>query len=494
MQFLRIYDIILNRYLYPFFDRPVMFITIRTENLMTYLDELCEIWEAVKLSFRDRYAQSIIDLWFGDLKIHSFENNVLTLSTTSSIKYKIVNERYLKDIREGFAAQFGFESEIRLIFVGDPVSTEQIIKQVTGQISEEPKVPEEPTPAEPKISTALPPNYKFEYTFENFIVGTSNQFAHAACQAVATRPAADYNPLFIYGPSGLGKTHLMSAVVNELKQKNPNIRVMFAKGDDLTNQMIASLAKHEMHKFRDRFRNCDILLIDDIQFIAGKPSTQEEFFHTFNTLYDEGKQIILSSDRPPKDIPDLEDRLVTRFEWGLIADIQPPDLELRIAIIKKKAEQVNIVIPDDVLTFLAENLRSNIRQIEGAIKKLSALSFLSGKNISMELAKGCLSELLGGAEPVNVTVEKIFTAVQEKYNIPKNELVGKKRTKEIAAARHISVFLIREITDISFPSIGKIFERDYATVHSSYEQINKKYQFDPVFRIEMDELKKEITG
>ncbi len=461
---------------------------------MTYLDELCQIWEAVKLSFQDRYAQAMIDLWFGDLKVHSYENNVLTFSTNSSFKYKIVNERYLDDIRDGFASQFGFESEIRLIFTGEPVSAEQIIKQVTGQDAEQKEEQKHETAAPARSESGLSQNYKFEYTFENFIVGGSNQFAHAACQAVAARPAADYNPLFIYGPSGLGKTHLMSAVVNEIKQKKPDVRVMFVKGDALTNQMIESLAKHEMQEFRERFRHCDLLLIDDIQFIAGKPSTQEEFFHTFNTLYDEGKQIILSSDRPPKDIPDLQDRLVTRFEWGLIADIQPPDLELRIAIIKKKAEQVNIEIPDEVLTFLAENLRSNIRQIEGAIKKLSALSFLSGKSISMDLAKGCLSELLGGAEPVNVTIEKIFSAIQEKYNVPKSDLVGKKRNQEIASARHIAVFLTREITDISFPSIATIFDRDYATVHSSYEKISKKYQMDSIFHIEMDELMKSITG
>jgi chromosomal replication initiator protein len=249
-----------------------------------------------------------------------------------------------------------------------------------------------------------------------------------------------------------------------------------------------------MYKFHERYRNCDILLIDDIQFIAGKTSTQEEFFHTFNTLYEERKQIILSSDRPPKDIPTLEERLKTRFEWGLLADIQPPDLELRIAIIKKKAEQVAIDIPDEVLTFLAENLRSNIRQIEGAIKKLSALSFLSGQSISMDLAKSCLSELLGGAEPVNVTIEKIFSATQNKFNVTKAELVGKKRTKEIASARHIAIFLIREITDMSFPSIAKIFDRDYATIHASFEQIDRKYSSDSMFKIEVDELIKDITG
>ena len=464
---------------------------------MSYLDDLSAIWESVKLSFRNQYAQSIIDLWFGDLKIHSYENNVITLSTESEFKYKIVSEKYLTMIGDGFASLLGFEPEIKLLFTGDTASEEKIIQQVTQATEQESianTAQQEEPPKDGRPSGILPPNYKFEYTFENFIVGNSNKFAHAACLAVADRPASDYNPLFIYGPSGLGKTHLMSAVVNEIKKKKSDLRVLYIKGDDFTNQMIESLAKQEMHKFHERYRNCDILLIDDIQFIAGKTSTQEEFFHTFNTLYEERKQIILSSDRPPKDIPTLEERLKTRFEWGLLADIQPPDLELRIAIIKKKAEQVSISIPDEVLTFLAENLRSNIRQIEGAIKKLSALSFLSGQKISMDLAKSCLSELLGGAEPVNVTVEKIFGAVQNKYNISKAELVGKKRTKEIATARHIAVFLIREITDMSFPSIAKIFDRDYATIHSSFELMDRKYTSDSMFKIELDELIKDVTG
>ncbi|MBQ9783706.1 MAG: chromosomal replication initiator protein DnaA [Clostridia bacterium] len=460
---------------------------------MSYLDDLCAIWESVKLSFLEHYAQSIVDLWFGDLKIHSYEDNVITLSTVSEFKYKIVREKYMGMIRDGFTAHLGFEPEINVIFLGTPTSPEKIITQIQNEDQKE-ETSEVPAANDGRPAGILPPNYKFEYTFENFIVGNSNKFAHAACRAVADRPASDYNPLFIYGPSGLGKTHLMSAVVNEIKKKKSDLRVLYIKGDDFTNQMIDSLSKQEMHKFHERYRNCDILLIDDIQFIAGKTSTQEEFFHTFNTLYEERKQIILSSDRPPKDIPTLEDRLKTRFEWGLLADIQPPDLELRIAIIKKKAEQVNIEISDEVLTFLAENLRSNIRQIEGAIKKLSALSFLSGKSISMDLAKGCLSELLGGAEPVNVTVEKIFGAVQSKYNVSKAELVGKKRNKEIATARHIAVFLIRQITDMSFPSIAKILDRDYATIHSAFEKMTRQYTSDSLFKIEMDELIKDVTG
>lgn len=458
---------------------------------MSYLDDLSAIWEMVRASFLTQYASSVVDLWFGDMQVHSYEDNVITLSTPREFKYKTIREKFMDTLRDGFAAQLGFEVEVNVVFTGTPTSSEQIVSQIKNDLTQS----SESAPAEEaRPSGILPPNYKFEYTFENFIVGNSNKFAHAACLAVATRPASDYNPLFIYGPSGLGKTHLMSAIVNEIKKKQPNVRVLYIKGDDFTNQMIESLAKQEMHKFHERYRNCDILLIDDIQFIAGKTATQEEFFHTFNTLYEERKQIILTSDRPPKDIPTLEDRLKTRFEWGLLADIQPPDLELRIAIIKKKAEQVSIDVPDEVLTFLAENLRSNIRQIEGAIKKLSALSFLSGQKISMDLAKSCLSELLGGAEPVNVTIEKIFGAVQQKFNVTKAELIGKKRTKEIASARHVAIFLIREITDMSFPSIAKIFDRDYATIHASFEQIDRKYTSDSMFKIEVDDLIKDVTG
>ena len=449
---------------------------------MSYLDELSEIWEAVKVSFQDQYSPSIIKLWFGDLKVSSFENNTVTLSTESEFKYKIVNEKYLPIIKEGFSKFLGFDVEVRLIFMGIPSEVE--VNQI---ISKEEKT-------EPEKPKTLPPN-NFQYTFDNFIVGNSNKFAHAACTAVAARPAMDYNPLFIYGPSGLRKTHLMNAVINEIRRKKPDINVVYIKGDEFTNQMIESLSRHEMNKFHEKYRSCDILLIDDIQFIAGKDSTQEEFFHTFNALYEEHKQIILTSDRPPRDIQTLEERLKTRFEWGLIADIQPPDLELRIAIIKKKAEQASIEIPDDVLTFLAENLRSNIRQIEGAIKKLSAVTFLSGKSISMDLAKDCLSELLGGAEPINVTVDKIFTAVFNKYNIKKEELTGTKRNKEIAQARHITIYLIRNITEMSYPNIGKIFGgRDHATIIASCDQISKKIANDPMFNLEIEGLVKDVTG
>ncbi len=457
-----------------------------------YIEEIREVWNMVKESFSDTLAESTINLWFGEIEILDFEEKdavfTLTLGISSEFKFKIVQDKYIGRIREEFCRLLGFDVEVRLTFTGSAVSADQVKASIIGMSPS-------PAPAQPsdrEDSSSLP-DYNFEYTFENFIVGSTNKFAQAACVAVANNPATNYNPLFIYGNSGLGKTHLMYATINRMKKNNPNIKIMYTKGEDFTNQMISCLANKTMEDFRNRYRKCDVLLIDDIQFIAGKISTQEEFFHTFNDLYERKKQIILTSDRPPRDIKTLEDRLVSRFEWGLIADITPPDLELRIAIIKKKAEQVNVTIPDEVLTFLGENLRSNIRQLEGAIKKLGALSFLSGKEITMELAHECIAELLGGAEPVSVTVERIFKAVEGKYAVGKEAITGNKRNKEIATARHISIYLIRELTEMSFPSIAKIFDRDHSTIISSYNLIAGKILSDPVLSVEVGELKKEIA-
>lgn len=448
---------------------------------MPYITDIRLIWESVRqyLIDKDIMTDSAVNLWFGELKAEALDNNMVYMSTPSEFKYNIiVDKKYTDKLAEGFTAVLGYPVGVDICFLGDP--HEPGDKEVY------------PTPNNPYGGT-LPP-FNFEYTFDNFIVGSSNKFAQAACYAVAKHPAQAYNPLFIYGPSGIGKTHLLYAITNEIKKNNPHVKVLYIKGDDFTNQMIESLANKEMNLFHEKYRKCDVLLIDDIQFIAGKTSTQEEFFHTFNSLYEAHKQIILTSDRPPREIETLEDRLKTRFEWGLIADIQPPDLELRIAIIKKKAEQVHINLPEDVLTFLAENLRSNVRQIEGALKKLAALCFLSGKTISLETAEGCISELLGGEEPASVTVEKIFAAVYKKYGISKEDLVGQKRNKEIAVTRHITSYLIREITEMSYPSIARIFGRNHSTVISSIDIVEKRIKNDKAFELEIENLKKDITG
>ena len=486
---------------------------------MAYLDDISQVWHLVRETFRPELSDVITDLWLGGLEVMDFQGSTVTMKAESEVKIRVVTSKYKTAIEKRFSDMLGFNVVLQLVCTDAPKipnDEASILQRVTAAT---PPAPVQAPPASPAptpapsadmdnllptsgldnsfrpggIGSTLPP-FNFEYTFENFIVGSSNKFAHAACLAVADRPAQAYNPLFIYGPSGLGKTHLLYAITNELKKKIGNVRVIYIKGEDFTNQMIDSLSRQAMNEFRDKYRSCDVLLIDDIQFIAGKTSTQEEFFHTFNALHEAGKQIIMTSDRPPREIKTLEDRLKTRFEWGLIADIQPPDLELRTAIIKKKADQVNVSIPDDVLTFLAENLRSNIRQIEGAIKKLGAKSFLTGRHITMELARSCISVLLGGAEPVTVTVDKIFAAVLKKYNIKREDIVSGKRTKEIANARHVTVYVIRSVTDMSLPNIGKIIDRDHSTVLSSIEAIEKRMAQNPVFRTEMEEMIKEIKG
>lgn len=394
--------------------------------------------------------------------------------------------------QESFASETPEEREARIEKMKDERHKAIIERFRKAADSENKQQQAKPLPIG-SLGSTLPP-YNFEYTFDNFIVGSSNKFAHAACTAVAANPAMNYNPLFIYGPSGLGKTHLLYAITNEIKKKKPNVKIIYIKGEDFTTQFIEALAAQMTNEFRNKYRSCDVLLIDDIQFIAGKTSTQEEFFHTFNALYEEHKQIILTSDRPPKDMKTLEDRLKTRFEWGLLADIQPPDIELRVAIIKKKAEQVGVTIPDDVLTYLAENLRSNIRQIEGAMKKLGALTFLSGQEITMELARGCIADLLGGEEPVSVTVDKIFATVYKKYGISKDDIIGKNRSRDIAHARHVTIYLVRKITEMSLPSIGKLFNRDHTTALASCEAIEKKLKTDALLALDINEMTKEVTG
>lgn len=471
-----------------------------------YLQEIKLVWEIVYDSFKGSMAEPIRELWFKDLTIEDYEDGVITMGIKSELKQKTLTEKYTGDLARRFSEELGFDVIVNVIFTGTPLDREKMKQSIMERVSmgdpswrleqekkqkeaEQKKKSEENTH---HLGSTMPP-FNFEYTFDNFIVGSSNKFAHAACVAVAKMPAKNYNPLFIYGPSGIGKTHLLYAITNYLREQNPNVKVIYIKGEDFTNQMIDCLSRQAMPEFREKYRDCDVLLIDDIQFIAGKVSTQEEFFHTFNALYEGRKQIILTSDRQPREIKTLEDRLKTRFEWGLIADIQAPDLELRIAIIKKKAEQVGVELPEDVLTFLAENLRSNIRQIEGAIKKLGARVFLSGEKIDMDLARGCISELLGGAEPTSVTVEKIFASVYQKYGVKKEDLISTKRNKEIAFARHITIFIIREVTEMSLPNIAKIFNRDHSTIISSIETIERKLITDAMLDFEIKEIVKEVS-
>ena len=472
------------------------------------LNELNDIWQSVMQSFTSTLPELTIELWFAPLKLESFDGTTVTFSTDSELKHKIVNEKYIGMLEKAFEGFFGFPVKVVVTLGGTEDTREEESREEPAPYVEQPLehiVP--PFREAVEVGSELFPHH-FEYTFDNFIVGNSNTFARAACYSVANNPSFlesnpeyaksmrnPYNPLFVYGPSGLGKTHLLHAIINQIKEKVPDAKILYIKGDDFTNQLIDHLAKGTMNEFKEKYRKCDMLLIDDIQFIAGKASTQEEFFHTFNALYEEHKQIILTSDRPPREIKPLEERLVTRFEWGLLADIQPPDLELRIAIIKKKAEEVGITLPEEVLTFIAENLRSNIRQIEGAIKKLAAQSFLSGREINTELAQECIIELMGGEEPVSIKVDKVFTAVKRHYNVSREEILSENRKKEIANARHITVYLIRKMTDMSFPNMAKILnKKNHTTCINSYQLVEKRLESDLPFQTEIGALLKEISG
>ena len=453
---------------------------------MTCPEEIKQMWEIVKESFKGTMSSAAFTMWYGNITPAEYlpEQNELVFETQSEFICNGLTAQHKPLLENAFLTQAGMQLNVSFRFVGKKTENAHILDRIGA------------TPKAPKGSPFGGESSQLsKYTFDNFIVGSSNNFARAVCWKVASGAAVDeYNPLFIYGPSGVGKTHLMCATINKLCAENPNLVVTYTKGDEFINDLYSHLTHNNMEAFRNRYRSADILLIDDIQFIANKEATQNEIFHTFQSLFDEGKRIILASDRPPKDINPLNERLRSRFEGGLMADIGLPNLELRVAIIKKKAEDLAVDIPTEVLTFLAENLRSNIRQIEGSIKKLAAKSMVDGRNISLEMARECLTDLMGDAEPLEVTIDKIFAAVVKKYNIPREDLIGPKRSKEIAIARHVSIYMIREITELSLPRIGNIFGgRDHATVMASCKSVKTRMAREPLFAADMEALRKEIT-
>lgn len=349
------------------------------------------------------------------------------------------------------------------------------------------------SPEKPRGDRQL--TYNEDYTFENFVVGNSNQFAHAAALSVAENVALKINPLFIYGPSGLGKTHLMYAIANRALKRDASMKVIYVKGEEFLNQLVEAIRggrSSATMEFRARYRSADMLLIDDIQFIAGKDSTQEEFFHTFDALYEDHKQIIITSDRPPKELTTLEERIRSRFEAGLIADIQPPDYELRLAILKNKADQNNLEVPIDVIDFLAENLQSNIRQIEGVIKKLGAKNLLSGMPITMDMVLTTLPEYLRDTEPIGDTVSRIVDIVSRKYNVTANDIMGTSRKKEIKTARNVAMYVVRQVTKMSLPQIGAVFARDHSTVHSNISMVESELATNTLFEAGVAEVMKEV--
>lgn len=331
-----------------------------------------------------------------------------------------------------------------------------------------------------------------EFTFANFVVGPSNRFAHAAAVAVANSPAAAYNPLFIYGGSGLGKTHLLYAIANKIRKEKPSQKIIYKRGEDFTNELIAAIRAGKNVEFREKYRGADLFLIDDTQFIAGKDSTQEEFFHTFNALYEAGKQIVLTADRPPKEMARLEDRLKSRFEWGLLCDIQPPDLETRVAIIRNKATAIGLDINDEAVMYMAENITANVRQIEGVVKKLQAYKYLLDAKIDVSTVSKAIKDIFQENPGLNPTPEIIIEETEKFYGLNHGEIVGGSRGRAITQARHIAVYLVRTLTKLSLPDIGASFKRHHSTIMHSIETVENQRKDDPKLDADIKDLIENI--
>ncbi len=335
---------------------------------------------------------------------------------------------------------------------------------------------------------------EYEYTFDTFIVGSSNKFAHAASIAVANKPGDAYNPLFIYGGSGLGKTHLLNAIQLHIKEKFPDYNVLYVKGETFTNELIEALKQKNTVPFHQKYRSADVLLMDDIQFIAGKEQTQEEFFHTFEALHKQGKQIVVTSDRAPREIKTLEDRIRTRFEWGLLADVQKPEFETRVAIIKRKAELLNIDIPNDVCEFMANKLKDNTRQLEGAVKKLKAYKKLAGSEPTLSLAQTAIKDIISENQPTPVTVDKIISEVGRTFSVDASDIRSRSNKAPISAARQAAIYIIREVTQMPLSAIGEEFGRDHATMSYANTKVAEQMQRDEKYRLTIEDIIKNIRN
>jgi len=438
------------------------------------------VWEEILLLIENRMSKQGYDTWFSQSKLHSFDGNRLLIEVPSKFHRDMIRDRYW-EILSDVIKEVTKRSDMEIDFFVPP----QLAKKTVRQVKEEKKEGKEE-----KVGGQL----EKKYIFSTFVVGPSNQFSHAAAKAVADAPGRSYNPLFIYSGVGLGKTHLLHAIGHHVQSKSPRMKVAYLSSEQFTNELINKMSHQRMEEFRQKYRNMDMLLIDDIQFIAGKERTQEEFFHTFNTLYEAQKQIVLTSDRQPKEIPDIEDRLRSRFESGLIADIQPPDLETRIAILKKKAEFWGIRLPDDVAEFLASMMKNNIRELEGGLVKLGAVSSLTNTEITQELARNELKHLLDSRDKI-ITNELVQKMVAESFGIKIADLKSKRRTKTVVFPRQVAMYLCRSLAGTSLPEIGNFFGgKDHSTVIHSIKVIEEKKEKDPAVRARIETLIKLLKS
>jgi chromosomal replication initiator protein len=432
-----------------------------------------EIWNRTEELLDGELTKISLDTWIKTVKPLNIKNDTFTLEAPSEFNKDILKSRYLTLIANAVKTVTNKEYTVEVVF---------------KDVNSTPNSSEENPNAH---SSILNP----KYTFDTFVRGNGNQFAHAGAVAVAEFPAKRYNPFFLYGGVGLGKTHLMHAIGHYILEQNPDARVLYVTSEKFTNELINSIRDSKNEEFRNKYRNIDVLLIDDIQFIIGKERTQEEFFHTFNALYEAQKQIIISSDKAPKDIITLEERLRSRFEWGLLADIQAPDIETRIAILQKKAQLEKFNVPDDVHFYIADNIVSNIRELEGALNRVVAYASLINSPLTVELTQECLKQMITSANAKEINPTAIMKIVGRYFNINPEHLLGKKRSRDITYPRQLAMFLCRELTDLSLPKIGKAFGgRDHTTVLHACEKIHDELQNNTEVRRAISEMKKNITG
>ena len=436
--------------------------------------ELIKNWEEAQEDLKAKMGETIFATWIAPLKFLAQDNQSINLQAPDQFFKDWVEKHYLEVIRDTLKRR-GLNNLLVKLVVS--AAQNDLSIPATGQIN----IKNPPVPGFVNLNS--------RYTFENFVIGPSNRHAHAYSLAVANAPAKTYNPLFIYGGVGLGKTHLIQAICHQIKNNNPTgVKICYVSSEKFTNELIDAIVHRSTAAFRQKYRFLDVLVIDDIHFIAGKESTQEEFFHTFNTLYDAHKQIVFSSDRPPKEITNLQERLVSRFGWGLATDIQPPDLETRVAILKKKIEREPVAIPDEVIFFIAQLIKTNIRELEGALIRTIAYSLLEESPVTLQLTKEVLKDLL--KEPVKlITVDFIQRCVVEEFGVSLQDLKTKRRNKQIVLPRQIAMYLSRELTDLSLPEIGELFGgKDHTTVLHSYNKVKEDIRRNPVLQERLEKV------
>ena len=453
------------------------------------------IWAPMSEILKSKHVDTAYNLWFGDMQFVSLTPKEAMFTTTLNLKRDVILENFAEEMQDALCQVVNFRPRIVVI------STEnEEIDLSAPKIEHFERV--ERGEIAPDENIVMPDDYRSDYTFENFIVGASNEFAYAAARAVADKNLDDpetlrsnnYNPLFIYGPSGVGKTHLLYAITNRLAKRYPSKKIVYIKGEEFTNQLVEAIRNKTTFEFREKFRRVDVLLIDDIQFVAGRDSTQLEVFNTFNAVYEERKQIILTSDRPPNEIKTLEERLRTRFLSGLLADVSLPDFDLRLAILQQKAKQNNIYLSSEILKYIADNVSSSIRQLEGIIKKLGAIKFLQGGELSFERVKDAIKDFVQVKENESKKFDEILMAVSTKFGISREDILSEKRKKDIAMARHICVYIAREITSLSQTQIAKILNRDRSTLVSSEKTVKEEMAINSDFAFDINEIIRELNN